>query len=137
MRHSVVFLTAFALVHVASFAQTTGTIVGTVTDTSSAVVPKTIVTATNAATGLRRVTDTNQSGNYVLPLLPVGSYEITAEVAGFKKNTITGVVLEVNQQARVDIVLEVGAVTETVSISSQTIALQTENAVVGQVVDNR
>ena len=58
-------------------------------------------------------------------------------IHGFKKKTVTGIVLEVNQEPRVDFVLEVGAVTETVNVSSQATLLQTENAVVGHVVDNR
>ena len=101
-----------------AFAQTTATIVGTVTDTSGAVVPSTKITATQKAIGLNRSTTTNQSGNYVLSLLPVGEYDITTEISGFKKNTVSGIVLQVNQDARVDIVLEVGAVTETVNVSS-------------------
>ena len=119
-----------------AFAQTTATIVGTVTDTSGAVVPSTKITATQKAIGLNRSTTTNQSGNYVLSLLPVGEYDITTEISGFKKNTVSGIVLQVNQDARVDIVLEVGAVTETVNVSSQGTALQTENAVVGHVMNN-
>ena len=137
MRVGIILLCCFILLETVAHAQTTGTIVGTVTDSSGAVVAQTLVTAKNTGTGLRRVAETNQSGHYVLPLLPVGEYEITAEITGFKKNTITGIILEVNQQPRVDIVLEVGAVTETVSVNAQTIVLQTENAVVGQVVDNR
>ena len=62
-------------------AQTTATIVGTVTDSSGAIVPKTKVIAVHNATGLTRAAETNQSGNYVLPLLPVGEYGITAEIA--------------------------------------------------------
>src|SRR5439155_9481831 len=77
------------------------------------------------------------SGNYALPLLPVGVYSVTAEATGFKKKTTTGIVLEVNQEPRVDIVLEVGAVTDAVTVSAEAAVLQTENAVVGQVVDNR
>ena len=118
------------------WSQTTATIVGTVTDTSGAVVPNVTVTVTSKDTGLTRKTSSNQAGNYVVPLLPVGEYSITAEVAGFKKKTITSIVLQVNQEARVDIALEVGAVTESVTVSGSAIQLQTESAVVGQVVDN-
>jgi hypothetical protein len=64
-------------------------------------------------------------------------YSVTAEAPGFKKKTSTGIVLEVNQEPRVDIVLEVGAVTDAVTVSTEASVLQTENAVVGQVVDNR
>lgn len=130
-------LCSIVLMGTAAIAQTTGTIVGTVTDSSGAVVPKTRVAAVHTATGLTRSAVTNQSGNYVLPLLPVGEYSLTAEVTGFKKRAVSGIVLQVNDEARVDVVLEVGAVTETVNVSAQAAVLQTENAVVGQVVDNR
>lgn len=129
----------FSLIFLATVgeAQTTATIVGAVTDSSGAVVPNTKITAVHKATGVSRTTLTNTSGGYVLPLLPVGEYSVTAEVNGFKKETVTGVLLQVNQESRVDIALEVGAVTETVSVSAQGQSLQTESAVVGQVVDNR
>src|SRR6266404_7438319 len=121
----------------AALAQTTATIVGTVTDSSGAVVPGVSITVTAKDTGLTRKATTNQSGNYVATFLPVGQYSVTAEVTGFKKKTVTGIVLEVNQEPRVDIALEVGAVTDSVTVSGETSQLQTENAVVGQVVDNR
>src|SRR5262245_45673990 len=118
-------------------AQTTATIVGAVTDSTGAVVPNTKVTAVHKSTGVSRSAMTNTAGAYVLPLLAVGEYSVTAEAAGFKKETVTGEVLQVNQESRVDLALEVGAITETVSVSAQAQALQTESAVVGQVVDNR
>ena len=73
----------------------------------------------------------------MLPLLPVGEYTSPRRSPGSRRRPVSGIVLQVNQEARVDIVLEVGAVTETVNVSAQATALQTENAVVGQVVDNR
>ena len=115
--------------------QTTGTIVGTVTDSSGAVAPNVAITVTSQDTGLTRKTVSSQSGNYAVPLLPVGTYSVTAEAAGFKKKTTTGIVLEVNQEPRVDIALEVGAITDAVTVNSEAPVLQTESAVVGQVVD--
>jgi len=131
------FLFSFVLLGSAALAQTSATLVGSVSDSSGALVPNTKITAVQKATGLSRSTVTNQSGNYVLPLLPVGEYDISAESTGFKKKTVSGAILEVNQEPRVDFVLEVGAVTETVNVSGQATLLQTENAVVGHVVDNR
>ncbi len=128
---------SFVLFATTLTAQTTATIVGTVADSTGAVVPNTKITAIHKATGLTRSTLSNATGNYVLPLLPVGEYEVVAEVAGFKRNTVSGIVLQVNQETRVDVTLQVGAVTETVSVSAEGTALETENAVVGQVVDNR
>src|SRR5439155_20019483 len=108
---------AMVLASEACLAQTTATIVGTVTDSTGAVVPGVSISVISKDTGLTRKTTTNQGGNYVATFLPVGQYSITAEVTGFKKKTLTGIVLEVNQEPRVDIVLEVGAVTDSVTVS--------------------
>jgi len=137
LKNNLLLPLAMALFSAAALAQTTATIVGTVTDSSGAIVPSVSITVTAKDTGLTRKTTTNQSGNYVATFLPVGQYSVTAEVSGFKKKTVTGIVLEVNQEPRVDIALEVGVVTDSVTVSGEAAQLQTENAVVGQVVDNR
>ncbi|MBI3681936.1 MAG: TonB-dependent receptor [Acidobacteria bacterium] len=118
-------------------AQITATIVGAVTDSTGGVVPNATITVTNQETGLKRTVRSNDHGVYVAPSLPVGVYSVAAEAAGFKRKTLTDLVLQVNQEARIDLLLDVGAVTETVTISSAAPVLQTENAVVGQVIDNR
>ena len=137
IHHSLLVSCVLASACPAAWGQTTATIVGTVTDPSGAVVPNVSITAASLGTGLTRKTVASQSGNYALPLLPVGVYSVTAEAAGFKKKTTTGIVLEVNQEPRVDIVLEVGAITDAVTVNAEASVLQTENAVVGQVIDNR
>ena len=129
------FLTIFCAA--ALLAQITATIVGTVSDSSGAVVTGAALTIINEETGLKRAVRSNERGVYVVPALPVGAYSVSAEASGFKRKAITGVVLEVNQEARLDFALEVGQVTETVTISSTALLLQTENATVGQVIDNR
>src|SRR5437660_7382115 len=93
-----------------SLAQTTGTILGSVKDSTSAVVPGASVTVTNNATKAARSVLSDEVGNYVIPLLQAGDYEITAELAGFQK-VIRKITLEVDQRARVDITLSVGSVT--------------------------
>ncbi len=125
------------LASAAALAQTTATIVGTVTDASGAVVPNAKITVTQKETGLTRQVQSNDRGVYVVPLLPVGNYSVSAELAGFKRKTLTGIVLQVNQEARIDLTLEVGQLTETITVSSEAPLLQSETAVVGQVVDNR
>src|SRR6185369_4626435 len=137
IHHSLLVFCVLASACPAAWGQTTATIVGTVTDPSGAVVPNVSITAASLGTGLTRKTVASQSGNYALPLLPVGVYSVTAEAAGFKKKTTTGIVLEVNQEPRVDVVLEVGAVTDSVTVTGEASLLQAENAVVGQVIDNR
>ncbi|MEK7407810.1 MAG: carboxypeptidase regulatory-like domain-containing protein [Acidobacteriota bacterium] len=130
------FLAFFSLFGTAP-GQTTATIVGTVTDPSDAVVPGASLTVTHQQTGFTRAVRSNASGVYVAPALPVGSYSITAEAPGFKRKTITGIVLQVNQEARINLVLEVGAVTETLTVTGEASLLQSESAAVGQVIDNR
>ena len=121
----------------ACWAQTTASLVGSVTDLSGAVVSNASIVVTSKDTGLTRRTATNKDGNYVVTFLQVGPYSVTAEVTGFKRKTVIGIVLEVEQEQRVDIVLEVGAVTDSITVSGEATQLQTENAVVGQVIDNR
>ena len=115
------FATAILSLAIAAWSQTTATIVGTVTDPSGAIVPNVSITVISEDTGLTRKAVTSQSGNYAVPLLPVGDYSVTAEAAGFKKKTTTGIVLQVNQEPRVDIVLEVGAITDTVTVSAEAV----------------
>ena len=83
---------SFALIALAASAaaQTTASFRGAVTDSSGAVVPRAAVTAINEGTGMKRQVVSNESGLYVVPLLPVGTYSLTAESNGFKKKTFTG-----------------------------------------------
>ena len=118
-------------------AQTTATIVGRVLDPSGAVVPNVNVALAQKGTGLKRQVQSNEHGVYVAPALPVGTYSVSVEAPGFKGKTLMGIVLQVNQEARIDLVLEVGETNELVTVSSESPLLQSENAVVGQVIDNR
>jgi hypothetical protein len=117
---------------VAAAAQTaTGQITGTVKDTSGLVMSKVKVVVTNQQTGLTRETSTNENGDYVVPLLPVGAYVVTAEHAGFKLAMRSDVGLNVDQVQRVDMQLDAGAVTETVEVRSAAVALDTASASIG------
>jgi hypothetical protein len=95
-----------------------GTIEGTVTDESGAVLPGVVVTVTNADTGDTRSVITNDRGVYRAPLLPLGAYRLAAELQGFKKYDQAGISLSAGQVAIVDVKLAVGAVTETVSVNA-------------------
>src|SRR5262245_19777421 len=94
----------------------TSSIVGTVTDPSGAVVGNAKVAALHVATGVSSAVTTDSLGNYTISLLPPGIYQVEAEVTGFKKFVRQNIGLEMTRQLRVDIVLETGAVTETVSV---------------------
>src|SRR4051812_2344158 len=89
-------------------AQSTGTLVGTVTDSSGAVVADASVKITNNGTGQSRTVTTNAVGSYQAAQLQVGNYNVEVTSPGFKKYEQTGVVLNVNDTARVDGVLQVG-----------------------------
>src|SRR5690554_5986823 len=94
-------LCAILLFAANGFAQTTGTILGTVRDSTNAVVPGTPITATHTGTQSARTVISDEVGNYVIPLLAVGDYDVAAELTGFRK-AIRRVTLGVDQRARVD-----------------------------------
>ena len=104
------------------------TIVGTVTDSSGAVVQNVKITITNAQTGAVRTLATNDVGQYVGPDLPIGKYDIKAEATGFKVQQTRGVMLNVNDRTRVDFQMEVGATVETVSVEANTLTVQTDSS---------
>ena len=118
------------------FGQTTrATLTGTVTDPNGAVVQGAVVNATNIATNISSSTKTNEDGTYTFTALPPGEYTVAVEVAGFKRNVLTGVVLQIAEATRLDIPLEVGAVTEEVSVVSQAPLVRSTSSEQGQVID--
>src|SRR5215475_9848990 len=98
-------------------AQTTSTeVLGTVADATGAVIPAAKVTLLRVATGEKRVATTDSSGNYSFPLIEIGDYTVTAEVQGFKTETKTGITVALQQKARVDFQLQVGAASDRVEV---------------------
>jgi Carboxypeptidase regulatory-like domain/TonB dependent receptor len=119
-------------------AQTTSTtILGTITDSSGAVVPGAKVTALQVLTGLKREEATSNTGDYSFPLLNVGEYEVTVQLAGFKTEVRKNIVLQINQKARIDFTLQVGGQEERIDVSAEAALLRTDDATLGQVVDHR
>src|SRR5579862_4710989 len=116
-----------------SFAQD-ATIVGTVTDLTGAVVPNAVVTLTNVERGTSRSSVTNSDGQYVVPSLSIGRYNVRAESKGFKSGEEKGIVLNVGDRTRVDFKLEVGNVTETVSVEATAVGVQTDTGAVSTVI---
>src|SRR5881296_2727623 len=103
-----------------SFAQTsTATILGVVRDASGALIPGVSITVKHTESGLTRTAISSERGAYSMPLLPVGAYEITTTMPGFKQAVRTGINLVVGQEAVVDLTLEVGANAETVTVSEE------------------
>ena len=115
---------------------TTGTIVGIVTD-SSGIVPGAAVTIREVNRGTSDTVLTDGTGGYTAPFLTPGTYTIEVQVPGFKKWVRSGVVLEVNQRARVDVGLELGAIEETTTVVASTQLLHTDSSEVGTVIEER
>ncbi len=118
-------------------AQVTATITGTVRDSSGAVIPEAKVTANNTGTNLSRTVTTDVTGQYVIPQLVVGAYEVRVEKDGFSPFLQTGVLLQANTQVQVEAVLQVKSATEQVTVSSTVNLLQTNSSTLVQVVDQQ
>ena len=110
---------------------------GTVVDGSGAVVPGAKVTVKNEATGVAYTQVTTDAGLYSFANLPVGSYAVTVEKAGFKTTNKNGNPIEVGSPGIVDVALEVGATSEVVNIQGGYEKIQTANATMGNVVDQK
>ena len=108
---------------------------GRVTDSTGAVVPKVVVTAHNVDTGVDIKTTTNGSGSYTIPYLHYGNYAVTAKKDGFKEAVRTGINLHVYETSMVNFTLQVGKVTETITVNADTL-LDAGKADVGEVVEN-
>jgi hypothetical protein len=127
-----------AIACTSAFAQTgTSNITGTVRDAQGAVVAGATVTATNEATGIKNTQTTTDSGVFAFSALPVGNYTITVERQGFKTLEKTENALEVGTPLTVDVSLEVGDVAEKVTVVAGTETLQTANATIGNVVEQK
>jgi hypothetical protein len=114
---------------------TTAQLTGVVTDASGAVAPQARVTVTNMATGIAREVPTNELGYYTAALLPPGTYSVRVQKDGFRTLTRPGVALNVDQVARMDFRLEVGAVSETINVTTSAPLLEASTSSLGQVVD--
>ena len=110
---------------------------GTVTDTTGAIVPSVAVNATSKATGFSRSSIANDSGQYTISDIPPGLYDVSIEVPGFKRFVLTDVRLFVGQTATVDARLEIGQITESISVTAETPLVQEASSEVGTVVEGK
>lgn len=120
-----------------AFAQSTATLQGLVTDESGAVVANAKVTVRNVETRIERVTQTDNSGNYQVASLPVGSYRVEVQAQGFQTQTIADLTLQVSHIVVQNFQLKVGAVTQEVTITADAPVVETATTTVGQVIDER
>jgi len=112
----------------------TGTIVGTVVDSTGAVIVGAQVSISEADTNVTKKTTTSAAGSYTVPSLKPGTYRVAAVAAGFETTTVLKVELIVGSELRVDLKLTPGSAQQTVSVNAQAVSLDTENAAIGQVV---
>ena len=119
-----------------AFAQGTGDIVGRVTDTSGGVLPGVTVTAQNEATKIARTTITSETGDYTFTLLPIGTYTVKIELAGFQ-TVSSRVELATGDRARLDARMQVGTVQETVVVTGDAPLLETDTSTVGALINEK
>jgi hypothetical protein len=120
------------------FAQGTGgRILGRVADPSGAVLSGAKVTATNDATGVSHDAVTNDTGDFVFPELPVGTYTLTFDLSGFKKAVRHGITLDVNQVITLNMAMQLGGAQEVVDVTSEAPLVETSSTQLGAVVNNR
>lgn len=112
-------------------------ITGTVTDPSGLAIAGATVTARDTQRGTDWPTTTNENGIYAFPRVPIGSYELKVEAKGFKTVIQSNITLEVNQRARIDVAMQVGGVTETVTVTGEGALLQTDTTQVGAVISSQ
>jgi len=120
-----------------SQARDTASMFGSVTDAQGAMVPGARVTITNTATGQGRTVDTDGRGGYLFPLLPVGSYNLTVEQTGFRKYEQRNILLQANENVRVDAHLEVGNLQESVTVEALLASVDTRAATLNTTVDSK
>lgn len=110
---------------------------GTVTDTTQAVIPEVTISIRNIATNIITRSQTNAQGIYYVPALPPGSYELTAEKQGFRPSRTSNIPLSVNLTATINVVLEVGTVTEAVVVQATAVQLESQTSGLGKTVETR
>jgi len=126
-----------AVLSSSAWAQTKASLRGTVSDQSGGVVVAAKVILTNTGTGIARATTTANDGSYLFDLVQVGKYSLTVDKSGFETFIQDGIVLELNQNGRLDIALKVGKETQTIEVSSNVVQVDTTGAVLGKVENER
>jgi len=130
-------LLSLALLSVAMLSAQTASLTGRITDQTNATVPDAAVKLVNTSTGAESKSVTNGEGYFLIPSLPPGEYRVQVEKSGFKSVRSAGIKLDVGQVARIDYVMQVGAVSESVEVSAQAVLLDSETSSLGQVIGGK
>src|SRR5262245_39300756 len=116
---------------------TTGSMVGVVKEESGSVVSGASITVTNRATGAHRAVTSGESGEFSIPGLAPALYDVKVERQGFRAYLMDGLELRINQVARLDVRLQVGNISESVTVTGAEALLETDTSAVGQVIDSQ
>lgn len=127
----------FLMASLALAQATGGVILGTVSDTTGGIIPGATITVKNLSTGIAYKIVTDELGGYRVPGLPPGDYEVTAELEGFKTEVVTGIKLAVGQQAVINVTLEVGELTEKITVIGAAPVIETTHGVISGLVDDK
>jgi hypothetical protein len=117
--------------------QATARLLGTVLDPTGAAIGSATISVINVATSQQKSVSTNASGEYSIPLLPIGEYTIRVEAPGFQAKSLKGVILQVDQEARLDITMTLGSTMDTITVQAEAPLLVTDTSSVGQVIENK
>ncbi len=129
---------AFFLISFTTFGQSSDAVInGLVTDSVGAVVPAAEVVATNTETGVRHTVHTNEAGFYSIRPLPIGRYDLSAEVKGFRRRQEQGIALTTGQVLELNLKLEVGAMTESITVSASTSLLEARTSDASQLIESK
>src|SRR5712671_1213045 len=131
------FIGTVVLANFCAYAQTGGDITGRIVDPSGSAVPSSAITLTNTATNAVRQGESNGEGFYTFTAVPPGVYNLKVEHPGFKAANTTNVQVQVQQTVRLDLTLQLGQVSESIEVSASAALLQSENATVGTVIENK
>ena len=137
IRAAVLLSAVLLTIPIAQAQSTSQAVLGLVSDSTGAVIQGAKITLTNADTNVALTATTNETGNYAFPLIQVGNYDLRVEMQGFKTETVRNIRVETAAQVRQDVKLDVGNITESVEVSASAVQLNTENATLGGVVENR
>jgi hypothetical protein len=128
MRSTIIVICCLLVLAGSAFAQSDrGTITGSVTDQAGAVIPNAAIEVTNINTGAVYQAQSSSTGNFTFSQLPVGKYQMSSSVPGFKQFIRTGITVLVAQTLRIDISLEIGSISETVTVNADAPLLRTES----------
>jgi hypothetical protein len=134
---SIGFFFALTLVPRLSYGQERAAIVGTVTDSTGAVLPGADVVITNSDTGISRKLVANRTGDFNAPDLNIGTYSIDCKAAGFKEFTKTGIPLNVNDTVRVDVRMEPGATSQSVTVTANALQVQSDSSEISYLISGQ